>query len=74
MKNVPIYITLFLALFALNVFSQIKTNQQALNDMAEREAIEYNKKKAEALEYAENNNIPVRFFPGNLYVFIRDLY
>ena len=61
MKNVPIYIVLFMSFIALNVYSQRQTDHQALTDMAERKAIEYQQKKAEALEFARENDIPVTF-------------
>lgn len=61
MKNVTFYILLFLTIITVNVFSQGKTDQQALSDIAERKAIEYQQKKNEALEFARVNDIPVTF-------------
>ncbi len=58
MKNVTIYIMLFLAVFALNAYSQRQTDVQALIDMAERKANEHQQRKAEALEFARENDIP----------------
>ncbi len=61
MKNVPIYIILLVSFVATGVYSQRQTDQRALSDFAERKAIEYQKKKAEALEFARINDIPVTF-------------
>lgn len=60
---------ILLVIFTMNCilflgFAQTETNIDALNAFAKEKAIEYQKKKADALEYALNNNIPVRFETG----------
>ena len=61
MKNVTVYIVIFMTIFTLDVFSQNRTDQQALIEMAERKADVYQKLKAEAIEFARENDIPVTF-------------
>ncbi len=61
MKNVAVCISLFLTFFALNVFAQSLTNKKALIDLAERNFLVSQQQKAEALAFANENNIPVSF-------------
>lgn len=61
MKNVPIYIILFVYLFAQVSIAQKQTNQNVLNDISAKKASEYQKKKTEALQFARDNDIPVTF-------------
>ncbi|MBE9492101.1 MAG: hypothetical protein IMY70_04390, partial [Bacteroidetes bacterium] len=61
MKKFLLFSVITFLIFSYSGFTQTETNVEALKTFAEEKAIEYNKKKAEALEYADNNNIPVRF-------------
>jgi len=57
-----ILLTIITMSFIVHVgYAQTRTNIDALEAFAEKKAIEYQKKKAYALEYALNNDIPVRY-------------
>lgn len=50
---------LLMALATTPLFGQRVTNKTALQDFAAKKSIEFQQKKAEALKFAKQNNIPV---------------
>lgn len=62
-KKLIRFLTLFLIFFVLPVllYGQNNTNKSALQEFAKEKTEEFNKKKAEAVEYAKQNDIPLNF-------------